>query len=78
MAKIYYRRIKDGVMTLDEVPERWREQVRQMLEEKSITIDQNDIKKILAKKFGVEESQIIKAQYSYIVMLDEEVPDDEE
>ena len=33
MAKIYYRKIKAGQMTLDEVPERWREEVRRMLEE---------------------------------------------
>lgn len=32
MAKIYYRKIKAGLMTLDEVPERWREEVREMLE----------------------------------------------
>ena len=33
MAKIYYRRILAGLMTLEEVPERWREEVRRMLEE---------------------------------------------
>ena len=33
MAKIYYRKIKAGQMTLDEVSERWREEVRRMLEE---------------------------------------------
>lgn len=33
MAKIYFRRIMAGQMTLEEVPERWREQVREMLEE---------------------------------------------
>ena len=32
MAKIYYRRILAGMMTLEEVPERWREAVREMLE----------------------------------------------
>jgi hypothetical protein len=32
MAKIYYRRIKAGKMTLEEVPEHWREEVRKMLE----------------------------------------------
>lgn len=25
MAKIYYYRIKDGKMTIDQVPEKWRE-----------------------------------------------------
>lgn len=33
MAKIYVKKIKAGQMTLDDVPERWREEVRRMLEE---------------------------------------------
>lgn len=33
MAKIYYRRIKDGVITIDEVPARWRAAVQKMLDE---------------------------------------------
>ena len=33
MAKIYYRKIKAGQMTIDEVPERWREAVQALLEE---------------------------------------------
>lgn len=33
MAKIYYRRIKAGEITLENVPLRWREAVQQMLEE---------------------------------------------
>jgi hypothetical protein len=33
MAKIYYKKIIAGEMTLDDVPERWREEVRKMLEE---------------------------------------------
>jgi len=32
MAKIYYKKIIAGEMTLDQVPERWREAVREMLE----------------------------------------------
>ena len=32
MVKIYYRQIKAGKMTLEDVPERWREAVREMLE----------------------------------------------
>lgn len=32
MTKIYYKRIKDGVITLDDVPERWRDAVRALLE----------------------------------------------
>lgn len=33
MVKIYVRRIRAGEMTIDQVPERWREQVRVTLEE---------------------------------------------
>lgn len=32
MAKIFYKRIKAGEMTLEEVPERWRAAVEKMLE----------------------------------------------
>lgn len=31
MVKIYVRKIKAGQMTLEEVPERWREAVREAL-----------------------------------------------
>ena len=33
MAKIYARRIKAGLMTLEDVPMLWREKVKQMLEQ---------------------------------------------
>ena len=33
MARVYYRRIKAGIMTIDEVPERWRAEVQRMLDE---------------------------------------------
>ena len=33
MAKIYYRRIIAGEMTLEDVPLRWREAVRELLEQ---------------------------------------------
>ena len=33
MVKIYVRRIKAGLMTLEEVPMLWREQVQQLLEQ---------------------------------------------
>lgn len=33
MAKIYYKRIKAGLMTIDEVPARWRDAVQEMLDE---------------------------------------------
>ncbi len=32
MAKIYYRKIKRGEMTIEQVPERWREQVQALLD----------------------------------------------
>ena len=35
MEKIYVRRIKAGLMTLEDVPEIWREQVRQLLEQEA-------------------------------------------
>lgn len=35
MAKIYYNRIKAGIMTLEGVPARWREAVRKMLEDET-------------------------------------------
>lgn len=38
----------------------------------AILIEQNDIKKILAEKFDVPEENIIKAQYSYTVILNHE------
>ena len=33
MAKIYYNRIKAGLMTIEEVPQRWRAAVEKLLEE---------------------------------------------
>ena len=33
MAKIYYRRIKAGEMTINDVPARWREAVQKLLDE---------------------------------------------
>lgn len=32
MAKIYYNRIKAGLMTIDEVPERWRAKAQALLD----------------------------------------------
>ena len=31
MAKIYYKYILKGTITLDDVPEKWREKVKEML-----------------------------------------------
>lgn len=32
MAKIYYNRIKAGIMTIDDVPTKWRNKVQEMLD----------------------------------------------
>ena len=34
MSKIYLRQVLAGKITLDEIPERWREQVKEMLMQK--------------------------------------------
>ena len=39
----------------------------------AIVLDPNDIKKILAEKFNVPESNVIKSQYSYTVVTESEV-----
>ena len=36
MAKIYYRRIIAGEMMLEEVPDRWKEAVRELLEDNGV------------------------------------------
>lgn len=36
MAQFYVKRIKEGKMTLDEVPARWYEEVKKLLEEDSV------------------------------------------
>ena len=36
-----------------------------------IILDADDVKKILAEKFGVDEKDVIKTQYSYIIKKDE-------
>jgi Zn-dependent M32 family carboxypeptidase len=33
MAKIYYRKIMAGEMTIEELPERWKEEVRALLDD---------------------------------------------
>lgn len=32
MAKIYYKRIKAGIMTIDDVPNLWKKQVQKLLD----------------------------------------------
>lgn len=38
----------------------------------AIVVEPNDIKKILAEHFNVSEDKVIKSQYSYIIITDEE------
>lgn len=44
---------------------------------KAIVIEPSDIKKMLAEKYGVPETNVIKAQYSYTITLEEEERADE-
>lgn len=39
---------------------------------KAIVIDANDIKQILAEKFNVPLENVIKSQYSYTVVIEDE------
>ena len=39
---------------------------------KAVVLDADDIKKIIAEKFGVEIKDVIKSQYSYTVVLKDE------
>lgn len=43
----------------------------------AIVIEPSDIKKILAEKYDVSENNIIKSQYSYTVIIDKEVNDND-
>ena len=38
----------------------------------ALVIDSNDIKQIIAEKFGVPIENVIKSQYSYTVIPDED------
>lgn len=42
---------------------------------KGIVIDADDIKKMLAEKFGVTSDKVIKSQYTYTVILEDEKPE---
>lgn len=42
---------------------------------KAIVIEPNDIKRLLAEKYHVSESDVIKSQYSYTVILKETTPE---
>ena len=39
---------------------------------RAIVLDQKDIVKIIAEKYGVSEKDVLKSQYSYTVILPEE------
>lgn len=38
----------------------------------AIVLDANDIRKILAERYGVDEKDIIKSQYSFTIMVPED------
>lgn len=44
---------------------------RESIMKSGIILDANDVKKIIAEKYGVDESQVIKSQYSWIVAKEE-------
>lgn len=37
----------------------------------AIVLDANEVKKIIAEKFGVPESSVFKSQYSYVVTMED-------
>ena len=39
---------------------------------KAIVLDANDIKLLIAEKYGVKPENVIKSQYSYTVITEEE------
>lgn len=43
----------------------------------AILVDANEVKKMLAEKFQVPQRNIIKAQYSYTVIMDKEDTEEE-
>lgn len=44
---------------------------------RGIVLDADDVKQIIAEKYGVAVDKIIKSQYSYIVIMDENTAKDE-
>lgn len=42
----------------------------------AIVLEQSDVKAIIAEKYGVDEKEVIKTQYSYIVLTGEEKTDE--
>lgn len=39
---------------------------------KAIVLDANDVKKLIAEKYGVAPEKVIKSQYCFTVMIPEE------
>lgn len=50
MAKIYYERIKAGVMTIDDVPSRWRNAVQRLIDSDGDISDAEALDIILGKE----------------------------
>ena len=44
---------------------------------KAIVLDTDDLKKIIAQHFGVDEKSVIKAQYTFTVITDKETENNE-
>lgn len=40
--------------------------------QKGVVLDANDIKRIIAEYFGVDEKYVIKSQYSYTVITEKD------
>lgn len=43
----------------------------------AIVLEASDVKKIIAEKYGVDEKDVIKTQYSYIIAKSSDKGDDE-
>lgn len=48
---------------------------RESIMKSGIILDANDVKKIIAEKYGVDDSQVFKSQYSWVVSTDEIIGD---
>ena len=44
----------------------------------ALVVDANDVKEILAKHFGVKPENVIKSQYTFTVIIEDETPKSEE
>lgn len=38
----------------------------------AIVLDANDVKRLIAEKFGVSEDRVLKSQYSYTVVIEKD------